>query len=451
MKPSSEHEALCRDASASDAVGNMNLDCLHTLRHPRGVRGVMFSPSRFATRLATAGGSDGNVRIWDSTTGLHKLEIKCSKGMTVDSAAYSHDGKLLAIVRNDPIILIYKTNGCTRPALSLQGHTGKILCVSFSPKCDFIASGSEDCMIMLWNPTTGNCIAVLEGHSNYVRSIVFSPVGAIMVTGGDDGGIVIWDLATKEPIQKLHTESGGIVEVAFSPNGSQMAINCDDGTACMWGMTGHYLQEKCQLFDCLKGLAFSPCGAFLATGSSDGIARVWDSESGILVAIAAGHTNRLTGISFSSCGSLLATSSTDRTAKIWAFGKSSSGAIAAPDARESLCKSGSPMRDDDSCPEPLTSPISSAKDISAPDHPTSEAQAAPSNGSEPQPSPAEENPPPYLSRAQLLRLSLLGIAAPQTSPDMNYKSRRKSPPRTQRPPLPPSFVRSVRKSASSSS
>ena len=459
--PSSDHDASWRDSSMSDAVGVTNLHCLHTLRHPRGVRGVAFSPDRLATRLATAGGSDGAARVWDSTTGQHKLEIKVARGRTVDCASYSHDGKLLAIAGNDLLIVVYKTsNGCTRPALKLQGHTGKVLCVSFSPKCDFIASGSEDGTIILWNPLTGNRIAVLDDvHSNYVRSIAFSPNGAVMVTGGDDGAIVLWDPATKEPIQKLHTESGGgVMEVAYSPNGSQMAIGCDDGTACMWGMAGPYPEARCRLFDCsAKGLAFSPCGAFLVTGSGDGKARVWDSGSGSLVAVTAtAHANRLTGVSFSSCGSLMATSSLDRTAKIWSFGKSigSSGAIngAAP-AGESLCKAARslPKCDDDQCPEPLIRPIMSSgkDDTSTPNQP---AIAAPHCADELlQPSPAtQEPPPPYLSRAQLIRLSLLGIAAPHTtSQDTMNRSRRKSPPRSPRPPLPPSLVGLVRNNASS--
>jgi WD40 repeat protein len=58
---------------------------------------------------------------------------------------------------------------------------------------DFIASGSEDESIVIWNRKNENPIHKLIGHIGTVNAVSWNPVHhEMLASGGDDGTIRIW-------------------------------------------------------------------------------------------------------------------------------------------------------------------------------------------------------------------------------------------------------------------
>jgi WD40 repeat protein len=56
----------------------------------------------------------------------------------------------------------------------LEGHTGLILSMAFSPDGTRIASGSYDMTIRIWDTKTGEgVVEPLEGHTDSVSSLAF--------------------------------------------------------------------------------------------------------------------------------------------------------------------------------------------------------------------------------------------------------------------------------------
>ena len=68
----------------------------------------------------------------------------------------------------------------------LDGHTGGVRSVAFSPNGVRLASGSWDKTVRVWNWASGTCVATLEGHTGGVRSVAFSPSGARLASGSRD-------------------------------------------------------------------------------------------------------------------------------------------------------------------------------------------------------------------------------------------------------------------------
>lgn len=60
--------------------------------------------------------------------------------------------------------------------------------------CSFLATGSRDKTIRIWDGTTGQCLRTLSGHDNWVRALAFHPNGQHLISASDDKTIRVWDL-----------------------------------------------------------------------------------------------------------------------------------------------------------------------------------------------------------------------------------------------------------------
>ncbi|MEO6038923.1 MAG: hypothetical protein ABIQ93_10960, partial [Saprospiraceae bacterium] len=120
----------------------------------------------------------------------------------------------------------------------------------------------------------------LEGHSERVLSVACSPDGQWLATGGDDGLAIIWDLVSKKPIFSLFC-FGTVNSLAFSPDGSQLATATGNHTTLIWDLYSGKTRQTLEGHDYrILGVAFSPDGKRLATASDDKTAIIWDIENG---------------------------------------------------------------------------------------------------------------------------------------------------------------------------
>jgi WD40 repeat protein len=105
------------------------------------------------------------------------------------------------------------------PLQTLEGHSGPVSSVAFSPDGTQVVSGSHDMTVRLWDAATGAALQTLEGHSDWVTSVAFSPDGTQVVSGSLDMTVRLWDAATRAPLQTLEGHSSPVNSVAFSPDG----------------------------------------------------------------------------------------------------------------------------------------------------------------------------------------------------------------------------------------
>ncbi|KAJ9131101.1 Vegetative incompatibility protein HET-E-1 [Pleurostoma richardsiae] len=153
----------------------------------------------------------------------------------------------------------------------LEGHSGHVCCVAFSPVSEILASGgSYDCEIRLWNTGTGVQKQILKGHTDWVRAVVFSPDGNTLASASSDNTVRLWHVATGT--QKRALEGYGAWAIAFSPDGKILAL-ASNGVRLLDAETGTYVKT---LGDAkAKVIAFSPNGKRLAS-ASENVVELWD-------------------------------------------------------------------------------------------------------------------------------------------------------------------------------
>jgi WD40 repeat protein len=186
------------------------------------------APSPGGKRLAV-GGQFPVPLVWDLSTAREAVRIRAQgPDGVVQQVVFSPDGKTLAgtwvSVNANTVGNAVKvwdaTSGVETHHLELPGlHT--IPALAFSPDGRYLASGSQDHRVKVWDLSTGKETLTLKGHFDQVASLAWSPDGRRLVSGAADRLLKVWDAASGEELLTL-VQGFAAASIAFSQDGQRL-------------------------------------------------------------------------------------------------------------------------------------------------------------------------------------------------------------------------------------
>lgn len=177
--------------------------------------------------------------------------------------------------------------------------------------------------VYLWDPVSGGIQQLMEtrGSDDYVSSLSFSSDGAFLAVGSSDSLVTIYDVAALREVRVLRSHSARVAALAW--NSHMLSSGSRDATICNHDVRiaearvatlARHSQEVC-------GLQWSPDGTQLASGSNDNLCCVWNAaESSEPQHVFEAHQAAVKALAWSPHqGSLLASGggTADRSIRFW--------------------------------------------------------------------------------------------------------------------------------------
>ncbi|KAI0674580.1 WD40 repeat-like protein [Trametes maxima] len=207
------------------------------------------------SRIAT-GGLDAKVRVWSTKPILnHASELSgrppkslCTLTMhtgPVLVVRWAHSGRWLASGSDDEIVMIWDLDPTARgkvwgsdemnvegwkPLKRLVGHESDVTDLAWSPGDRYLASVGLDSTVLIWCGFTLERLRKIDQHQGFVKGVCWDPVGEFLATGSDDRSVRIWrttDWELEAEVRKPFDHSPGTFfrRLSWSPDGAHITAS----------------------------------------------------------------------------------------------------------------------------------------------------------------------------------------------------------------------------------
>jgi len=166
-------------------------------------------------------------------------------------------------------------------------HKGLVKTIAFSPSGKWMASGSYDETIILWDVSGFQLepINQLRGHFSFVNSVAFIDDDHL-VSGSDDKTIGLWRNISVEnrPWRVYLDHDASVSSIAYNPKIQKVASASDDKTILLWdwslGALNRHPMKLQGHTGFVKSVTFNEAGTILASAGFDNRIILWNTSTG---------------------------------------------------------------------------------------------------------------------------------------------------------------------------
>jgi WD40 repeat protein len=198
------------DTSSGSPIGAV-------MTHPRLVRRALFTPDgQYIFTICF----DGVGRLWNSSSGQAVPHWSIKHSDSINSAALSPSGKLIATGSSDGVVHI--SDSATAQQLGEVHQDENVHTLLFHPTDDTLLLSVSGSVARLWKLPEGAALFEMR-HGAQVNSAQFDPLGNRIVTASSDRTVRIWDIATGKITGEAIEHEGEVRNAILSSDGKLMA------------------------------------------------------------------------------------------------------------------------------------------------------------------------------------------------------------------------------------
>ncbi|KAF8931424.1 hypothetical protein BGZ47_011848 [Haplosporangium gracile] len=181
------------------AVGQL-LSNMSAAQQSHGAETASFNPANGSD--AVSRGTDAQLK---SATDLIKVEEDSVRRLNMGNIVSRQDGSS----KSDGRQFFLKND--------LKGHQGAVYAVQYSPNGKYLATGSFDKTVRIWDGTTNqNELYVLKGHGLNISDLAWDHDSTLLLSGAYDKTCKLWDVESGKQLDSFEGE-GFVQCVRFHP------------------------------------------------------------------------------------------------------------------------------------------------------------------------------------------------------------------------------------------
>ncbi|KAL7079143.1 hypothetical protein ACQ4LE_001016 [Meloidogyne hapla] len=187
---------------------------------------------------------------------------------------------------------------------------------------NWIATGSDDMQLRIFNYNTLERVHQMEAHSDYLRSIAVHPTQPFLLTSSDDMLIKLWDWDDKWKLkQTFEGHTHYVMQLVINPkDNNTFATASLDKTIKVWQLgspTPNFTLEGHEKGVNCVDYYHSGDKPYLISGADDRLIKIWDYQNKTCVATLDGHAHNVSAVCFHPELPIIVTGSEDATVRIW--------------------------------------------------------------------------------------------------------------------------------------
>ena len=260
---------------------------------------------------------------------MQVLEFPEVRLETVD---LSSDGKFVAAGTGDGRIVIWDRQTATvvhvlehtkvPERIRKWGDVGGITCLRFSPDSSKLLTISAEGRLIIWDTTSFKVEKVLTDEQS--NAICWLPDSTTIVRLAG-AGLCVWDLETNALKKSMEGDIQGISSLDLSANGRLLAIADMTSHVGIWDtQTGRLVRDLNHNSGGVVSVAVQPSGEYVAGGTEQGAILIWRIEDGAEISRLKGHASYVNSLDwqtiklgFERSEQRLVSCGEDETVRIW--------------------------------------------------------------------------------------------------------------------------------------
>jgi WD40 repeat protein len=284
----------------------------------------------------------------------------------INTLAVSPDGRMLASANFHTPFYTRLWDLRTRQGLTnLLGPQSHVIGVRFSHNDQYLAAGSYDGRVHIWNPRTqelllvltnefrggsvsfsrdsqllcvtepcwfpegkqlalyrlpsGRRLSILAGYETNATASAFGNRSDLLAIGYFDGTVRVWNYHQEALLHEFKIHSGEVWSLAFTADDSLLASASGDAKVGLYDLqAGRSFPALSDHTECVWDVAFAPDGKTLVSVSDDATINLWSLASRRAALTLRAHRGAVTSVAFTPNGKLMATGGADGAIRLWA-------------------------------------------------------------------------------------------------------------------------------------